>query len=60
MSNESIPDPGSVKQTKSSQRVGDDSNSHGTKSGISGVAIAGPGGNKSESFEKGLRGRNPD
>ena len=60
VSNASIPDPGSVKQTKSRERVGDDLNSHWTQSGISGVAIAGPGGDESESFKEGLRGRNPN
>ena len=60
MSNASKPDPGSVKKTMSSQRVGNDQISQGTISGISRVALTGLGGDESESLERGLQRRKTD
>jgi len=60
VSNSSSQNLGSVEQTRSSQRVGNNSISQGTKHGISGVVMTGSGDNESESFEKGLKRRNPD
>ena len=60
VSNASKPDPGTVKKTMSSQRVGNDQISQGTISGISRVALTGLGGDESESLERGLQGRKPD
>ena len=60
VSNSSNQNLGSIEQTKSSQRVENNSISQGRKLGISGVKITGSGDNESESFERGLKERNPD
>ena len=60
VSNSGKPEPGLGMTTMSCQREGNDEISQGTLSGISGVALGGPGGDESESLEARLQGRKPD
>ena len=51
------PEPGLGRMTTSCQKVGNNKISHGSLSGISGVALGGLDGDESESLEEGLLGR---